>query len=586
MTWNEGRVQEVLGTLRRRRGDSTRIEVKRAAGGLPENLPTTVCAFANMPEGGTIILGVDERSDFRATGVTEPAKMEAALVDQARATVTPVPGIETTTATVEGREVVIADVLGLSIVDRPAKYKQRAYLRQSDGDYEMADHELRMIEVAQLHVDEQVHYDDREVSGTSVEDLDPDQLRQFLSAAREGTRRLKNVTDEQLLRLKRVTTNTGALTLAGSYAMGFYPQGADPALSVTAAVQLPRDGSGARTRNLETFTGPLPVLLDDVLEWVRANISSERVYKSDGNLQIKYEFPMSAVREALGNALVHRDLGPNTLGMGKSVEVRLTDQALIIASPGGLRGLTVQQLRSLDLSRAAVNQRLYAIAQHLRTSDGSGVIEGEGGGVREIVSSTRDAELPEPEFIDSGVQFVVKLWRGSMFTPEEQAWFAEIAPGEVLTNLQKAVLVSLRSGEKWTMARVLREFSPIDEERASAQIRQLVELRQAVLNDAGEIRAMGERETVAVDEPTRPRQDETQAHLYEDLKRLGRNVPVVYRVLKEAPSGSGKMAISALREETGLSIGQVRYALQPLLEEGLIRMEGGQGSRHTSYEAC
>lgn len=35
----------------------------------PENLPETVCAFANMPGGGTIILGVDERANFAVVGV-------------------------------------------------------------------------------------------------------------------------------------------------------------------------------------------------------------------------------------------------------------------------------------------------------------------------------------------------------------------------------------------------------------------------------------------------------------------------------------------------------------------------------------
>lgn len=573
MRWNEGRLKETLSELRTRRGDSTRVEVKRAEGGLPENLPTTICAFANMPEGGTIILGVDERSDFSITGVTHPAKMEAALVDQARAVVYPAPGMETAVVVVDGLAVVVMEVVGLSIVDKPAKYKQRAYLRQSDGDYEMADHELRMIEVAKLHVEEQVHYDDQEISGTSVDDVDPEQLQQFLGATREGNRRLRNVTDSELLRLMRVTTSTGALTVAGSYALGFFPQGAKPALSVTAAVQLPRDESRARTRNLAKFTGPVAVLLDDALEWVRSNISSDRVYSSDGNLEIKYEFPLAAVREAIGNALVHRDLGPNTLGMGKGVEIRLTDQALVIISPGGLRGLTVQQLRSVDLAKAAVNQRLYSIVQNLRTSEGAGVIEGEGGGVREIMLATREAEQPAPEFIDSGVQFVVKLWRGSVFTSEEQAWFSKIAPGKVLTYLQKSVLVSLHNGGQWTMSRVLREFTPIEEERALSQISHLVTQEQIILDEEGQISLEG-REVETPDDQ----------FLYEELKELGRNVPIIYRVLQGAQSGDPERGIADLVSATGLSLGQVRYALGPLLEKNLITMHGGQGLKSTTYQ--
>lgn len=33
-----------------------------------------------MPEGGTILLGVDERSGFRVTGVPDPAQLEKVLL--------------------------------------------------------------------------------------------------------------------------------------------------------------------------------------------------------------------------------------------------------------------------------------------------------------------------------------------------------------------------------------------------------------------------------------------------------------------------------------------------------------------------
>lgn len=559
------------------------VEVKRAAGGLPETLPETICAFANMPGGGTIILGVDERSGFQVTGLSDPTTMEAGLIDQARKTVSPAPSIFPTILTIDGRDILIAEIDGLPIMDRPAKVSGRAYLRQSDGDYRMADHELRMIEVAKLHADEQVHYDDRELSGTSIDELDAGLLKQFLRLARENNRRLRSVDDDAaLLRLLRVTTSTGELTLAGSYALGFFPQGSDPALSVTAAVQLPRDGSGIRTRNLETFTGPVPVLFEDLLNWVRSNISSEQVYASDGGMSTRYEFPMSAVREAIANALVHRDLGPDTLGLGKSVEIRLTDLALEIHSPGGLRGLTVQQLRSLDLSRAAVNQRLYEIVKNLRTSEEGRIIEGEGGGIREMFAAAREAELPPPELVDAGVRFIVKLWRGSVFSEEHRKRFAQIASGGALSFLQKTVLSSLWNGEHWTLARVQREFSPIDEDRARAQLDQLVALGQISINGSGDIQDLR-----AANRPD-SRPEEASRHEVEsltsrELQEMGRNVPIIFGLLREAVTGDEDLGVSRLSEQSGLSLGQVRYALKPLLERELVVMQGIQGKRETTY---
>lgn len=80
-------------------------------------------------------------------------------------------------------------------------------------------------------------------------------------------------------------------------------------------------------------------------------------------------------------------------------------------NPGGLRGLTVEQLKGDALARVAVNQRVYAISSYLTTGDGKRVIEGEGGGIMEMFEASRRAGLPSPDLIDSGVQFVVKFWR-------------------------------------------------------------------------------------------------------------------------------------------------------------------------------
>ena len=123
------------------------------------------------------------------------------------------------------------------------------------------------------------------------------------------------------------------------------------------------------------------------------------------------ELPLSAIREAVANALVHRDLGPNTLGAGKSIDVRLLPDKMVISSPGGLRDLTVEQLKSRDLARQEINQRLYRLCRYLKADDGSFVIEGEGGGVQLMLDAAREQGLPEPDLIDSGVQFTVTMWR-------------------------------------------------------------------------------------------------------------------------------------------------------------------------------
>lgn len=411
MKWTEGHLEAVLDEMRARRGDTTSIEVKRASGGLPQ-LADTVCAFANMPNGGAIVLGVEEDSGaFSPSGIKNVADMEAGLIAMAREAVAPSPQIVTQTLSIDGAQILIAHVTPLRIVDKPAYANGRAYLRQSDGDYVMQEHELRMIEVAKLHEQEQVSYDLQPAQGRAVEDLVPDLVEEFVAASRQRDGRLRERTDAEILRRTSVLTASGEPTLAGLYALGDYPQGHYPGLTVTAAVQL-RGGEGSpRNRNLRDFTGPISVLLEGLMQWVRQNLDALQAYRTDGHMESVSEMPLNAVRELISNALVHRDLGPNTLGMGKGVQVRLTPRALFIQSPGGLRGVALEQLESEEHAQAAVNQRLYQMAKKLRTSDGGSIIEGEGGGIREVFRSTLERGLPSPQLIDTGVQFKALLWR-------------------------------------------------------------------------------------------------------------------------------------------------------------------------------
>lgn len=397
--------------MRRRRGDTTTVEVKSAAGGLPTGLATTVGAFANMPGGGTILLGIDERQGFAITGVSDAATLEAGLVAQARAKVAPVPRIHTSTVDVEGHLVVVAVVDPLRLEHRPAEVDGRAYLRQSDGDYPMHEHELRMVEIEKsLGFGPQL-YDTQAIDGVSIDDLVPELLDSYLSNVRSGSPRLSERTDEEILRRTGVLHSSGAISLAALYALGDYPQGYFPSLTVTAAVRLPHVDGGARNKDLRDFTGPVPIMLDDLMDWCRRNLEEVRAYTPDGHMVVRPEIAQPAIREILANALVHRDLGPSTLGTGKSIHVRLTPTHLMVQSPGGLRGVRLEQIESEEHAQAAVNQRLYSIAKHLETADGARVTEGEGGGIREVLAITAREGQRRPVLIDTGVQFTALLWR-------------------------------------------------------------------------------------------------------------------------------------------------------------------------------
>ncbi len=578
--WTSAYLAEVVEDLRTRQGDTTDIEVKSALGGVPA-LGETLCAFANMPEGGTIILGLDESAGFSPVGLTDIASLEAAIAAQARTAVTPPTRCSFETFQVTGRPVLVAHVEGLPLHQRPARHGGHAYLRQSDGDYRMSEQEVAQLELLKTQAIRPTQPDRQTIPGTGIGDLDPALLDSFLAATRAASRRYAAATDAQILVYTGVTSRSGELSLAGLYAMGIAPQAFSPSLSITAAVQLPREAGGPRTRDLVHLVGPVPELLEEAMGWVLRNTRTAMGYDERGHGVDQAELPMRAVREVVANALVHRNL--DSITDSKRVEIRLLDDRLVITSPGGLWGVSESQLGRPG-AKSAVNPVLYDICKYVRLPDATRVIEGEGGGIREAIQALRDAGLRPPRFVDTGIQFSVIISRHTLLTEDDLAWLRRVARGFDLTSEERSILVSMRHGATWTNTQVRHEFAPLDSVAARRMLQRLV--------DTGLVQPHGERGgtqyTIA---PTHAagRQD---AILVEPLPITQPPLPVEQRS-PMAPTRHRTVILRALEEPrsvkqlivlTNLTDGQVRYTLSQLIEAGEVVMLGAQGVRGTTYQ--
>lgn len=573
MSWDAERLAETIRELRAFGDDMTLVECKAAAGGVPENLGETLSAFANMPQAGAIILGVSERKGFEVTGIENPAAMQKAIASVNRSSVDPAPQLEFFHHMIEDKHVVVVEVIPLMPTEKPARFKNKAYLRQADGDYQMNANDLKMLELSALTASQQTHFDFQIVHGTDTSVLDSEVLEDFMGSVRQSRTRLSRINDDsQLLQIANVTDNRGNLRLGGLYALGYLPQSVEPALGATVAVRLARGEGVGRHKNLKEIEGPLPVMLVEIMNWVRQNSDTVSRYTESGHLVDEPEFPPSAIREVVANALVHRDLGPS-VEVGKKVEVRITEKMLVVVSPGGLRGLSVSQLESPELTKAPVNKRLYEIARYLRMPDGERVIEGEGGGVQEILSATREARLPKPQFIDNGITFKVLFPRGSRFSDTENQWLEELQRQRKrrLVPIEEDLLVNLRSQGGATLQRIVQMYTPLGERACRRMLDRLSDAEFLSYED-GVYFAVGENNR----SEAKARRKSFDERI---LRSLGKNVPRVY----EAIGSHGSVTMKELQVRTSLSPAQVRYALDPLLAEGYVVMVGGQGRKATVY---
>ncbi|MDD4493652.1 MAG: hypothetical protein PHV32_04790 [Eubacteriales bacterium] len=171
-----------------------------------------------------------------------------------------------------------------------------------------------------------IHDDIRKVENAKLSLFDKERLNEYFTAVRRERKNLSdNIFESELLELMGVTAD-GVPTLAGVMTFSKYPQGYFPQLCITAVV-VPGTEIGELGDNGERFidnqriTGSIPEMLEDAVDFVRRNSRTQTIINDDGQRKDKYEYPMKAVREAILNALVHRDYSIHTENVPIRIEM-------------------------------------------------------------------------------------------------------------------------------------------------------------------------------------------------------------------------------------------------------------------------
>jgi ATP-dependent DNA helicase RecG len=400
-------IEELVKLMRDRRGELPGVEVKSAAGGLPDSITETMCGFANLPGGGLIILGLNEAMGFRPVQLKDAVSLAGGVASRARQAFQPEIQVDVDVARFEGSDLVVARVRELPASAKPCFVKRsgQAYLRFADGDYTLSQLEIEGF----ISNRSRPRHDEAIVQGAAVTDFEAERVEDFLATARASDRRLARVTDDtELLRRTGVIALSGEPTVAGLIALGDYPQQFLPHYAIRAA-SLP-DSSNLSIRALDeaTFTGPIAAMLEDAVAWMTRNGRHRLITNAaTGHVREFQDPPTIAVRELIGNALVHRDLAE--WSTSRAIECRLTPTEFRLTNPGGLYGVSADRLGIHPLTSAR-NRRLVDICKFIRTSDGN-VVEALASGIPAATAAVREAGLPDLDFYDQGITFSVAIRR-------------------------------------------------------------------------------------------------------------------------------------------------------------------------------
>lgn len=422
--------------LRATGGDTASVEVKSAAGGLPASISSTLSALANLPGGSLVILGLDERTGFRPVPLADPQALKQGLAAKARSFSPPV-RLTIEDGMVDGAPVIVAQVHECDSSAKPCRIASsgESFLRGYDGDYRLSDLE----EQAFLAARRPPLFDRAAVADATADDLDPGLTAAFVATARDrdpyGLGRFDD--DSELLTRAGVTTRDRIPTVAGILALGVYPQQWFPRYVIQLAAEPQADDPpGIRARNQATLAGPIPRMLESAMTWARRNFDTTIVSEPDGTVHDQAAYPLTAFRELVANALVHRDL--DHWSAGRAVEVRLRRDRLVISNPGGLYGITADRL-GLEGVTSARNARLVTICQYVHSPEsGLRVIEALATGIPTVTAELQRAGLPPANYIDTGIGFTVIL----------RPFARRTAPRPSLNSTELLVYDALADGQK------------------------------------------------------------------------------------------------------------------------------------------
>ena len=394
-------------------GESATLEFKETTGTRRE-AAMTVCAFLNQ-SGGQVLFGVtpDRRVVGQQVGESTIEDLSAEL---GRIEPPAFPTVERVPLD-GGREVIVVSTSqGAS---RPYTYRGTAYRRVGNTTLAMSADEYNRMLFERMHSEQR--WENQPAAGWSVNDLDVAEIRRTVSEAVRRGRLEEPVSGEPSDLLRGLgLLRDGVLLRAAAVLFGSTERLEFEMPQCLLRVARFRGTDRMEFLDNRQFNGNAFTLLSNAERFLRDTLPIAGRFEQDRFERIDEPlYPPLATREALANALCHRDY---SIG-GGSVGVAVYDDRLEVTSSGSLHfGLTPEKLFSPHESRPW--NPLIA-----RTFYRRGIIEEWGSGTLKMADLASSSGLPVPEIEDDGGavtvrfrhgQFVPRPVTGDVSGPEER----------------------------------------------------------------------------------------------------------------------------------------------------------------------
>jgi ATP-dependent DNA helicase RecG len=361
----------------------------------PDNLASSIVALANT-DGGQILLGVNDSGEI--VGVAEDElDIGTQFVDNVAFNncEPPVTVIQETVRDEQDRVVLVINVPKGD--ERPYRTNRGLYyVRTSSGRRQASRQELLRL----FQATESLYYDEIPIMRSRIADLDDPAFDRLLENVRGYGLDISGIPKDQILknwRLVREVGDEAHPTLAGLLFLARSPQQFLPTFYIS-ALRIPGTDISVEPLDQNRIEGRLVEMLDDALRFLDIHLMRpHRIQRLEP--EAKPEMPGEVLREALVNALAHRDYT-----ISAPVRVIVYDDRVEIRTPGQLPNtVTVESVRlGVHVLR---NPVIYNLFLKL------GRVTDTGGGIPRMIRVLRETTGREPDFRSEANEFVVSLPR-------------------------------------------------------------------------------------------------------------------------------------------------------------------------------
>lgn len=426
-------------------GEGYNIEFKEA---FSSEIAKDICAFANA-NGGRILLGISDKKEINGIEITNrlksqihdlvrnfDPKLKVSLEEFNRVLVINVP---------EGK-------------DKPYSTSGKFYSRQGTNSQRLSRDEI----IEFFYKEGRILFDE---TVNSKFDFNVDFNKKIFKLF------LKKANISQVIKREDILSNLeliedGKLKNAG--VLLFCKKVTRFFMNATITCILAQGKNKVKILDRVEFDGDIYSNYENAIEYIKSKLNTEYIIRTAGPREEKLELPEEAIREALLNAICHRNYF-----MESSIFIEIYSDRLEIINPGGLvPGITLKELGKKSLSR---NKLLFGLMQRMD------LIEKAGTGILRIRTAMKDYKLILPKIETDENWFSIIFKRPDLQKESyEQRFYGKIenvpgnVPGNVPENRLDKILRLMEKNSKIAIPEIAKQLK-VNEKTIKRDIEKLKE---------------------------------------------------------------------------------------------------------------